>query len=146
MYRSLIFPRGISTCGAIFLLYYSGLPNDLGDYDETPDVTAQHMKVVCAHTVSIHFIAQFLCLWWSTLLTLYWTSPKIYNVATQHEASIWALSAYYFASIVCNCVYCVVSWSLYCHCCVFHVLQSFAEGGLVNIGGGCCGTTPAHIK
>ena len=29
----------------LFLLYYSGLPNDLGDYDETPDVTAQHMKV-----------------------------------------------------------------------------------------------------
>ena len=24
---------------------------------------------------------------------------------------------------------------------VFHVLQTFAEGGLVNIGGGCCGTT-----
>ena len=34
----------------LFLLYYSGLPNDLGDYDETPDVTAQHMKVcLCSH-------------------------------------------------------------------------------------------------
>ena len=26
------------------------------------------------------------------------------------------------------------------------LMQSFAEGGLLNIGGGCCGTTPAHIK
>ena len=52
----------------LFLLYYSGPPNDLGDYDETPDVTAQHMKVcLCLHC----FIAQFLCLWWSTLLTLF---------------------------------------------------------------------------
>ena len=25
-------------------------------------------------------------------------------------------------------------------------MQSFAEGGLLTIGGGCCGTTPAHIK
>ncbi|HVD33730.1 MAG TPA: methionine synthase, partial [Gemmatimonadales bacterium] len=26
------------------------------------------------------------------------------------------------------------------------VLREFAEGGLVNLVGGCCGTTPAHIK
>ena len=26
------------------------------------------------------------------------------------------------------------------------VLQAFAEEGLLNIVGGCCGTTPAHIK
>ena len=24
--------------------------------------------------------------------------------------------------------------------------QDFAEAGLVNVVGGCCGTTPAHIK
>ncbi|WP_414636550.1 methionine synthase [Arenimonas sp.] len=27
-----------------------------------------------------------------------------------------------------------------------HVLRGFAEAGLLNIVGGCCGTTPAHIK
>jgi 5-methyltetrahydrofolate--homocysteine methyltransferase len=26
------------------------------------------------------------------------------------------------------------------------VLQEFAESGLLNIVGGCCGTTPAHIR
>ena len=25
-------------------------------------------------------------------------------------------------------------------------LQNFAKDGLVNLVGGCCGTTPAHIK
>ena len=28
----------------------------------------------------------------------------------------------------------------------YHFLQSFAEEGLLNIVGGCCGSTPAHIK
>jgi Homocysteine S-methyltransferase len=28
----------------------------------------------------------------------------------------------------------------------FSYLQSFAEDGLVNIVGGCCGTTPDHIR
>ena len=26
-----------------------------------------------------------------------------------------------------------------------HILQGFAQEGLVNLVGGCCGTTPAHI-
>jgi hypothetical protein len=26
------------------------------------------------------------------------------------------------------------------------VIRDFAEGGMVNIVGGCCGTTPAHIR
>jgi len=26
------------------------------------------------------------------------------------------------------------------------ILKSFAEDGLLNIVGGCCGTTPEHIK
>lgn len=26
------------------------------------------------------------------------------------------------------------------------LLQNFAKDGLVNLVGGCCGTTPAHIK
>ena len=26
------------------------------------------------------------------------------------------------------------------------VVKEFAEGGLVNMVGGCCGTTPSHIK
>ena len=50
----LLFYINMSICAdymtLLFLLYYSGLPNDLGDYDETPDVTAQHMKVcLCSH-------------------------------------------------------------------------------------------------
>jgi 5-methyltetrahydrofolate--homocysteine methyltransferase len=27
-----------------------------------------------------------------------------------------------------------------------HVLGGFARDGLLNIAGGCCGTTPAHVK
>lgn len=28
----------------------------------------------------------------------------------------------------------------------FYLTQSFAEDGFLNIVGGCCGSTPAHIK
>ena len=28
----------------------------------------------------------------------------------------------------------------------FYWMQSFAEDGFLNIVGGCCGSTPAHIK
>jgi len=33
--------------------------------------------------------------------------------------------------------------SLVIHCCV---CKGFAKDGLVNIVGGCCGTTPDHIR
>ena len=53
-------------------------------------------RCVCPHTVSIHFIAQFLCLWWSTLLTLYWT--KMIFTIHIYKVSIWALSTILLAS------------------------------------------------
>ena len=62
----------------LFLLYYSGLPNDLGDYDETPDITAQHMKVcLCSHCFNSLNCTIFVC--GGVLFSLY---IELYNVAT----------------------------------------------------------------
>ena len=129
---------GCAAChGKQFLLYYSGLPNGILVTMMRHQMSLHStMKVVSVLTLlqftslqcAIFVFGNECSTLLSFVLNMCWTRhccfcSGLYNVATQHMkpvSSIWALSLQcsytheasiwaYFASIVCNCVYCFVS-------------------------------------
>ena len=84
------FLQQISKVAHVYVHCYpnAGLPNAMGGYDETAEVTASYVRVCTTHNTHN-------------------------NAQQQHSHSF--------------------------------LLQEFADDGLINIAGGCCGTTPATI-